>query len=185
MDRLLKRGAAGLLLILALTACSKFIQPDENRLLFGMEPTNELGYEVDSSGTITVESRTLRLSTRAGAPLTTVTGYRVEFRNQNGVLLGATSNVPQSLNITVPAGWQCTTPDPVLGCNAMSEGARPAPGVPASVAGIQDQFLNADIIQMHILAGQPTGWYADVTLFYDNANGAFEQTYRVNIAVPN
>jgi hypothetical protein len=38
---------------------------------------------------------------------------------------------------------------------------------------------------MHILAGQPTGWYADVTLFYDNANGAFEQTYRVNIAVPN
>ncbi len=185
MDRLLKWSAAGLLLVLALSACSKFIPPDENRLLFGMLPTNELGYQVDNSGTITVETRTLQLSARAGMPVTNVTGYRIEYRNQNGVLLAETSNVPQSLNITVPAGWQCTTPDPTLGCNSMSEGAKPAPGVPATVAGIQDQFLNGDIVTMHILAGQPTGWYADVTLFYDNANGEFEQTYRLNIVVPN
>jgi len=92
---------------------------------------------------------------------------------------------PQTLNITVPAGWQCTQPDPLLGCNAMSEGAKPAIGVPASVAAIQNQLLNADIIDMHILAGQPSGWYADLTLFYDNAFGEFEEPYRINIVVPN
>ncbi len=184
MNRHLKRIAAALLVAVTLSACSMFTPPQANRLLFGMEPTNELGYSSDGT-TITVESRNLLLSTRPGMPLTTVRGYRAEFYNENGVLVGETSDVPQTLNITVPAGWQCTTPDPFLGCNAMSEGARPAPGPTATVAGIQDQFLNADIVELHLFAGSPTGWFANITLFYDNSYGEFEETYRVNIVAPN
>lgn len=185
MNRLLMRLGAGLLLALTLSACSMLFPPEPNRLLFGLLPTNELGYEVDNAGTITIETRTLQLSTRPGMPVTTVTGYRVEYYDENGALLGETSDVPQTLNITVPAGFTCTNPDPVLGCNAMSEGARPANGVPATVAGIQDQFLNGDIALLHQLSGFPTGWYADITLYYHNAFGEFEETYRAYIVVPN
>lgn len=184
MNRLLKWSAAALFLTVALSACSMFTPPDANRLLFGMEPTNELGYEVTPQG-ITVESRILQLSARPGMPVTTVSGYRAAYFNNAGTLIGQTSSTPQTLNITVPAGWQCTTPDPIQGCNAMSEGAWSAPGVPATVAGIQNQFLNGDIIDAHITAGQPTGWYAVITLFYDNAFGQFEEDYRINIVVPN
>lgn len=184
MNRLIKWTAAGVLLSLALSACSMFTPPDAHRLLFGMTPTNELGYEVTPQG-ITVVARNLQLSTRAGMPVTFVTGYRVEHRDSLGTLVGRTSMEPQSLNVTVPAGWQCDTPHEALGCDAMSEGARPGPGVPATVAGIQSQFLNGDIIDAHITAGQPSGWYADITLYYYNAFGEFEETYRVNIVVPN
>lgn len=184
MNRQLKRIAAALIIGVTLSACSMFTPPQANRLLFGMEPTNELGYEVTPQG-ITVESRILQLSTRAGMPITNVTGYRVDYRDENGVLLGRTSTVPQTLNITVPAGWTCAEPDPFLGCNAMSPGARPAPGVAATVAAIQNQFLNGDIIDAHMLAGSPTGWHADITLFYNNVHGEFEETYKVNIVVPN
>src|SRR5690606_10012570 len=97
-----------------------------------------------------------------GRPVTLITGYRAEFRDQNNNLLGQTSDGPQSLNVTVPAGFQCDEPDEVLGCNGASPGARPAPGVPATSAAISSQLLNAGIAQSHILAGFPTGWYADI-----------------------
>lgn len=184
MNRLLLRSAGAALLMLALSACSMFIPP-ETRLMFGMLPTNELGYEVDSSGVITIESRNLQFTNPPGMPVTMITGYRAEFRNQNNTLLGQTSETPQSLNVTVPAGFQCDEPDEVLGCNGMSEGARPAPGVPAISAAVSSQLLNADIAQLHINAGFPTGWYADVTFFGHNGTGQFEETYRVNIVAPN
>ena len=57
MKRLLVRSAAFLALIVGLSACSMF-RPPETRLMFGMLPTNELGYEVDNSGAITIEART-------------------------------------------------------------------------------------------------------------------------------
>jgi len=159
--------------------------PPETRLMFGMLPTNELGYEVGDGGTITVEARQFQFSNPSGMPLAVVTGYRAEFRDQLGTLLGRTSLEPQSLNITVPAGFQCEEPDPNLGCNAMSEGARPAPGVPAIGPAISSQLLNADIVEAHLLAGTPTGWYADITFYGHNAYGEFEETYRVNIVAPN
>ena len=109
----------------------------------------------------------------------------MEFFDETGALVGETSDVPQTLNVTVPAGFICDTPDPVLGCNAFSVGARRANGVPVSVAGIQDQFLNGDIAVLHQLAGFPTGWYADITLFYYNSLGEFEETYRFDIVTPN
>ena len=184
MNRLLLRGAAAAVLTLALSACSMFIPP-ETRLMFGMLPTNELGYEVDDSGVITVESRNFQFTNPPGMPVTLITGYRAVFRDQNNNLLGQTSTEPQSLNITVPAGFQCTTPDPTLGCNAASEGARPAPGVPATSASVSTQIFNAGIAQLHIDAGFPTGWYADITFFGHNGAGQFEETYRVNIVAPN
>src|SRR5690606_31267480 len=60
MNRQLKRIGTALLLAVTLSACSMFTPPQANRLLFGMEPSNELGYEVSGTG-ITVESRTLLL----------------------------------------------------------------------------------------------------------------------------
>src|SRR5690606_16755406 len=184
MNRLLKRSAVALLLPLALSACSMFVPP-ETRMSFGMLPTNELGYEVDSSGGITVEARTLEFSNPAGMPGTNITGYRVAYFNQAGTLLGQTSSTPQSLNIYVPAGFQCATPDPVLGCNLQSEGARPAQGPTSTSTAIQNQLLNADIVEMHITAGFPTGWYADITFYGHNSLGQLQETYRVNIVAPN
>lgn len=184
MNRLLVRIAAAAALVVALSACSMFTPP-ETRLMFGMLPTNELGYEVDDSGGITIESRNFQFSSPAGMPATMVTGYRAVFRDQANALLGQTSTEPQSLNISVPAGFQCLNPDPVSGCTALSEGARPAPGVPATSAAISSQLLNAGIAQAHILAGFPTGWYADITFYGHNSLGQFEETYRVNIVAPN
>lgn len=184
MRRLIKRSAAALVVALSLSACSMFFPP-ETRLMFGMLPTNEFGYEVNSSGEITVETRQFQFTNPAGMPVAHVTGYRAEFRDHLGTLLGRTSLEPQPLNVTVPAGFQCSDPDPTLGCNAMSEGARPGPGIPAVGPTIGSQLLNADIIEAHILAGMPTGWYADITFFGHNAYGEFEETYRVNITAPN
>ena len=184
MNRLLLKGAAAAVLTLALSACSMFIPP-ETRLMFGMLPTNELGYEVDDNGVITVESRTLQFTNPPGRPVTLITGYRVEFRDQNNNLVGQTSEEPQSLNVTVPAGFQCNEPDEVLGCDATSEGARPSPGVPATTAAVSNQLLNVDVIEMHILAGAPIGWYADITFFGHSGAGQFDETYRVNIIAPN
>lgn len=184
MIRLLSRGAAAIGLALALSACATFSPPDA-RLLFGMSPTNELGYEVDNSGAITIESRILTFRNPAGMAQATVTGYSVQFRDQAGVLIGQTSTTPQSLNIVVPAGFVCTTPDPLVGCSPMSEGARPAPGIPAVSEQMQSQLLNAGIAEMHITAGFPTGWYADLTFYGHRGGVEFREVYRVNIVAPN
>lgn len=184
MNRLLKRSAAALILAWALAACAMFVPP-ETRMSFGMLPANELGYEVDSSGAITVEARTLVFSNPAGMPATSITGYRLAYFNQSGALLGQTPSTPQSLNIYVPGGFQCTEPDPVLGCNLQSEGSRPAQGPTSTSEALQSQLLNADIVNMHIAAGFPTGWYADITFYGHGAAGEFQETYRVNIMAPN
>lgn len=91
----------------------------------------------------------------------------------------------QTLNVTVPAGFTCDEPAPVVGCTTFSAGARPAPGTPAEVQGVSSQFLNVDIAQAHILAGMPSGWYAVITLYYDNARGQFAQEYIAYIVAPN
>lgn len=185
MKRYLARTLPVLALAVALSACSMFAAPNANRLLFGLTPVNELGYEVSTSGEITIATRTLVLSTRAGGPVTTVTGYHIEYYNASGSLVGATYDDPRSLNVTLPAGFLCDEPDPVVGCNSLSEGARPGPGIPVELPAGTVQLLNVDIAQQHIAAGYPTGWYAAVTLFYDNAFGAFSQTYNVAIVAPN
>lgn len=177
---------AGLVTALAfLSACSMFTLNDPDRLMFGLTPTNELGYEVDSSGIISITSRNMLLSTKAGMPVTNVTGYRVDYYNSADVLVGESSADQQTLNVTVPAGFTCDEPTPVVGCTAVSAGARPAPGTPTEVEGVSSQLLNVDIAQAHILAGMPSGWYAVITLYYDNARGQFAQEYVAYIVAPN
>lgn len=66
---------AGLVVALSLlSACSMFTPSEPDRLMFGLTPTNELGYEVDTSGIITITNRNMLLSTKAGMPMTSVTG---------------------------------------------------------------------------------------------------------------
>lgn len=185
MKRYLARTLPVLALAVTLSACSMFAAPNANRLLFGLTPTNELGYEVSTGGEITITNRNMVISTRAGSPVTTVTGYHIEYYNASGALVGATYDDPRSLNLTLPAGFVCPTPDPTLGCNSLSEGARPGPGTPVEVEGVSSQFLSGDIAVAHVAAGSPAGWYAAITLFYDNAFGAFSQTYNVAIVAPN
>lgn len=193
MRRLIERSTAALLIAVLLSACAMF-SPPAKRLTFGMLPTAELGYEVDSSGGITIESRQFQFSNPAGMPFATVTGYRAVFRDQAGAIVGQTSTQPQSLNINVPAGYICTTPDATVGCTPLSEGARPAPGPVASGPTVSSQLLNADIAQAHIMGADgvpgtpddfPTGWYADITFSGNDAYGDFEETYRVMITAPN
>lgn len=185
MNLKLVRAAALVTALAFLSACSMFTPTDPDRLMMGLTPTNELGYEVDGSGKITVTSRNLLLSTRAGMPLTNVTGYRIEYYNSSDVLVGESGTDPQTLNVTVPAGFICDEPAPVVGCSSLSAGARPAPGTAIEIEGVSSQFLNIDIVEAHLLAGSPSGWYAVVTLFYDNARGEFAQEYVLYIVAPN
>ena len=185
MSTVLKRILFGVALAVVATGCSYLTPPDANRLVLSLSPTNELGYEIDSTGGITVSSRTMQLSTRPGMPLTTVTGYRIDYFNTSGSRIGMSPPNPQSLNVVVPAGFVCESPEPTIGCNALSEGARPAPGIPATAAGVSSQLLSADIATMHVLAGSPAGWYAEMTLYYDNAWGQFEEVYALHIVAPN
>ncbi len=177
---------AGLMVALAfLSACSMFTPEAPDRLMLGLSPTNELGYEIDASGIVTIETRELVLSTKAGMPQTNVTGYRIEYFDQFDFLVGSTTLEPQSLSITVPAGIVCDEPNPVVGCTSFSAGARPGPGMAVDVPGLGDQLLNADIAIANAAAGSPTGWYAVLTLYYNNGRGSFAEDYTLYIVAPN
>ena len=168
-----------------LSACSTIFPNQPDRLMLGLSPTNELGYEIDAMGIITVKSRDLILSTKAGTPTTNVTGYRVDYYDELNVLVGAGGDDPQSLNVTVPAGLVCDNPVPGVGCTNLSQNARPGNGMAIEVPGRTTQLLNVDVAQAHVAAGFPSGWYAVVTLYYENARGTFQQEYVFYIAVPN
>jgi len=179
------RVASLVIAAIVLSACSTIFPNQPDRLMLGLSPTNELGYEVDSSGIIKVKSRDLVLSTKAGMPMTNVTGYRIDYYDELNVLVGAGGDDPQALNITVPAGLVCDNPVPGVGCTNFSENARPGNGLAVEVPGLGSALLNADIAYAHVAAGFPSGWYAVLTLYYENARGTFQQEYVLYIAVPN
>lgn len=168
---------------LSLAACST-TPAGSSTIMFGLSPINELGYEVDSSGGITIETRNMQFRNYAGMPLAYVTGYRVDYYNSANTLIGRTSTIAQPLNFVVPPGFQCEEPDPVIGCAAAAT-RFPAPGPVASSESMGNQLLNADIAMMHVMAGYPSGWFARVTIYGHNAHGAFEDMHVVNIVAPN
>lgn len=177
---------AGLMVALAfLSACSMFKPEAPDRLMLGLSPTNELGYEIDAGGIVTIETRELVLSTKAGMPVTNVTGYRIEYFDQFDFFQGASSLEPQSLNITVPAGIVCPEADPKMGCSTMSPGARSGPGAAVEVPGLGNQLLSGDIALAHAAVGSPAGWYAVLTLYYENGRGQFAEDYVLYIVAPN
>jgi hypothetical protein len=198
MNRLLVRAAAAVILAGLLTACTGITDPPT--LSFTMLPSGTLGYEVSSSGEITITTRNLVFRNPAGAHALTLTGYRIEFFDENDQPAPVGDNAQEgSLSLFVPAGIQCASPDPLLGCTMASEGARFAPGVEV-VTESGYQLLPVGVAQAHLLRSfpggeddffvvepQPVGWHAEMTFTGRTATGGFytSPTYRVGIAPPN
>jgi hypothetical protein len=185
MKRLLVRAATAIALVGLLAACTTEVA--SSRLQFTMSPSGNLGYEVSSSGEITIASRNLVFRNAAGEVGLTLTGALIEFFDENDAPVTAASNAHViSLNVFVPPGIQCDEPDPVLGCTLASAGARFAPG-PQVVTPEGYQMLNGLVAIEHIVAGQPTGWYADITFSGFTAIGQTftSEPYRVGVVVPN
>lgn len=200
MKRLLIRAAAAAALVGLLVACDAFTTSAE--LQFSMEPTGNLGYEVSSSGEITITSRNLVFRNAAGEYGLALSSYRIEFYDENDDPVLDGDNVQLgTLSVFVPPGIHCDEPDAVLGCTLASEGARFAPG-PLVVTEAGYQLLPAGIAQAHLLRTfpelgddgdfvpqqpQPIGWHADITFFGRTAVGSSytSPVYRVGIAPPN
>lgn len=91
-----------------------------------------------------------------------------------------------SMNLYVPPGIQCTTPDGVLGCRLGDEGWRFAPGLEV-VSAQGFQLLPGSLAIAHLAAGAPAGWYALIEFGgVDDAGQSFTTVkYRLSITVPN
>jgi hypothetical protein len=185
MKRLLVRAAVAAALVGLLAACTTTVTP--SRLQFTMSPTGNLGYEVSSSGEITVTARNLVFRNSAGQVGVTLTGLLIEFYDEADAAapVGDNANVI-SLNVFVPPGIQCLEPDPVIGCTMQSEEWRFAPGPQVTTVEAY-QLLPIGVVIEHISAGQPVGWHADLTFTGFTAIGQSftSDTYRVSIAPPN
>ena len=152
-------------------------------LVFSIE-TGALGYEVTQTG-ITVSERILHFRSTAGALGATVTGYTIEFFDQNGNVVNGGDNISQgSLNIFVPPGIQCDDPDDLTGCTANSPGATYAEG--PEVQTQPYQLLPAGVIFAHLNALQPAGWYGDITFtgFTTTGSGFTTRPFRLAISPP-
>ena len=199
MKRILVRAALAAALVGLLVACEGYTDPTD--LSFTMRPSGTLGYEVSSSGEITIETRNLVFRNPPGAYGLQLQSYRIEFFDENDApLLGGDNVQDGSLSLFVPPGIQCDEPDPHLGCTALSAGWRFAFGVEAVSEGGY-QLLPVGIAQAHLLRAfpdfeegdvllgtpQPVGWHADITFTGRSTTGASytSPTYRVGIAPPN
>lgn len=185
MMRLLVHAATAIALVGLLAACTTEVA--SSRLQFTMNPSGNLGYEVDSSGVITVVGRNLVFRNAAGEVGVTLTGALVEYYDENEapISAGANSHVV-SLNVYVPPGIQCLEPDPVLGCTLASPGARFAPGPQVTTPEVY-QLLNVFVVIEHLTRFQPNGWHADITFSGFTAIGQTftSEPYRVSIVAPN
>ncbi len=173
----------------ALSGCG-FNLFNGQEIVFGVNPA-PLGYELDSSGRITIESRTLTMHSRAGALGATVNGYRTYFFDGNDEPVPAGDSKVFSegaLGIYVPAGIRCDAPDlgsPPVGCYTYSEGARYEEGY--QVLSQPVQLLPVKVATQHIEAGFPLGWYAEIELYGTTDTGAnfITDRFRVAIVPPN
>ena len=200
MKRLLVRAALAAALVGLLVACEGYTDP--TGLSFTMEPSGTLGYEVSSSGEITITTRNLVFRNPAGAYGLYLDSYRIEFFDENDDPAPVDDNAQVgSLSLFVPPGIQCDEPDAELGCTMSSPGWRFAPG-PQIVSVSGYQLLPAGVAQEHLLRSfpdfgedgdflsfdpQPVGWHADITFTGRTTTGASytSPTYRVGIAPPN
>lgn len=182
MKRLLMRMVAAVALIVALAACSA--PGADGRLSVRMEPTVDLGYEVDDTGAITVTTRTLIFRNGAGDAAATIDGVHAAFFDASGALVGEWTPF-NDLSIVVPAGFQCTAPDPVLGCTRTSPGAVAAPGQESAPELATTQLLSGDVATAHAMLGSPIGWYGEFTFSGHDYRGPFEVTKTYYIVAPN
>lgn len=211
MKRLLVRAAAVLAMVGFLAGCSENVEPGQ--LSFTMQPSGNLGYEVDDQGQITIETRNLAFRNPAGAHGLTLTGYRLEFFDEfdEPVLLNDNVQIG-SLSVFVPPGLRCPAvpaldlgelgeDDLLLGrCTLDRPGVRFAAS-PLVVTEGGYQLLPVGIAQAHLDRGGidfdeagdvvwkplPVGWHADITFTGVTSAGASftSRVYRVGIAPPN
>lgn len=211
MKRLLIRAAAMAALVGFLVACSEDVA--QAQLSFTMQPSGNLGYEVDDQGQITIETRNLVFRNPAGAHGLTLTGYRLEFFDEFDAPVLPNDNVQVgSLSVFVPPGLRCPAvpardldeldEDQLLlgGCTLDRPGVRFAPS-PLVVTEAGYQLLPVGIAQAHLDRGAfefdeddnvirnplPVGWHADLVFTGVTSSGApfTSRVYRVGIAPPN
>ncbi len=183
MKRLLTRLVAAALLVGLLAACSA--TTTQRSFLASLQANGSLGYEVSSSGDVTVTSRNLVFSTRAGSPAVTITDFDVAYFDDGGNFISGWVAASNALDVFVPAGFTCPEPDERMGCTTTSPGAVAAPGQATSVDAAELQLLNADAIAAHISAGGPAGWFAEVTFNGQGAYGPVREMFSFFIVVPN
>jgi hypothetical protein len=175
--------AGAVVMTLLLAACTTSV--DSARLQFSLSASGTLGYEIDG-GDVTVAGRNLRFRNVAGAYGVTLTEYTISFFDTGGFPLPLDENVQtNTLSIFVPAGIQCTAPDPVTGCQLGDPGWRFAPG-PEVVSEQSFQLLPGAVALAHAIGGLSLGWYAEIEFTgFDTMNRVFTtEPYRLTITAP-
>lgn len=184
MKRAFVRWSGLVALVALLAACSSVTTPAS--LQFSLSESGTLGYEVGTDGTITITTRQMLFQARAGDPARTLTSYRIVFRDGAGNAVNGGDDLQiGAMSLFVPAGIQCTAPDPVTGCTLASEGAVFGPGQVATSQAYN--LLPGDIATAHIAAGSPVEWHALIRFEGVDARGVAFTTsdYRVAISPPN
>jgi hypothetical protein len=156
------------------------------RLQFSLSESGTLGYEVDDSGMITIASRSMRFRNSAGEHGVTITGYHIEFFDSGGMPINGGDNAQDgSVSIFVPPGILCDAPDEVYGCELGAPGWRFAPGIEV-ISPQSYQLLPVAVAISHIMAGQPIGWFAEISFTgFTATGGAFTTpTYTLAISPP-
>jgi hypothetical protein len=171
MKRVLTLVFGVLVSAVVLAACTTTVSSD--RLQFALSASGTLGYEVDGGG-VTIESRTMNFRNAAGAYGVTINEYRIAFFDHNGTPLDFDgSDQVGSVNLFVPAGILCPTPDEIRGCILGDEGWTFGPG-PLATTAQSYQLLPAAIALAHVASGYPIGWYAEIEFSgFDTLNRAF------------
>ena len=184
MKRVLTLVTGAVVLALLLAACTTVVTA--SRLQFSLSESGTIGYEVDDQGVLTVEGRTLRFRNAAGAYGVTINEYTITFFDTFGVPLALDgSSQTNAVNLFVPPGIQCTTPDIVYGCAVGDAGWRFAPG--AEVVSPQTyQLMPAGVAFAHISANFPVGWFAEIEFTgFDTLNRTFTtEPYFLTITAP-
>ena len=162
MKRLSLQVVAATVLVALLAACSS---PAHGGMSVRLDPVGTLGYSGDANvPSVTVQSRNLVFRTAPGDPEAIITGVQANYCASNGVLVESWISEPNSVSIVVPAGFTCSEPDPVHGCDVMSPGARAAYGQPSVVADTQMQLLPPTVAFQHMDAAMGnSGWWAEFT----------------------
>ncbi len=141
-----------------------------------------LSYEVDQNGNITIEQVILSFSNAAAARAALVTQYQVESFDANGMSLEIDVG---AVDVFVPAGVLCPNPVPAEGC------VKPSPdAVFGSVSVMMQQgvnLLDVGVVQAHISAGFPIGWYVEVRAIGVDVTGVpfVGEASQLQIAAPN
>lgn len=182
MKRLFTRVAAVAALVLLVAACSAPL----DRMTVRLTPSGTLGYEISSSGELTITNRNVVFRNAPGEPVAMIHGFSALYRNAAGVVVEEVVAEPNNLSIVVPAGYICQEPDPVVGCDPLASGNRLGWGQESSQDDGQVQLLPATVAAAHAAAPMgASGWVAEITFHGTNGRGQFDVPATFFIIPPN